>query len=58
MYEFVVTLLQPFTLMYLLLLAATLNLWRKRREKRGRLLFLTLAFVGLTLVCTPGDGLA
>jgi uncharacterized SAM-binding protein YcdF (DUF218 family) len=53
MYEFLVTLIQPFTLLYLLLGAATVNLWRKPREKRGRLLFLTLSFVGLTLVCTP-----
>jgi uncharacterized SAM-binding protein YcdF (DUF218 family) len=53
MYELVVSLLQPFTLLYLLVLAATVNLWRKPREKRRRLLFLTLAVVGLTLVCTP-----
>ena len=53
MYEFVVTLLQPFPLLYVSVGVATLNLWRKPREKRGRLIFLTLAFVGLTLVTTP-----
>jgi uncharacterized SAM-binding protein YcdF (DUF218 family) len=53
MYEFVVTLVQPFTVLYLLLGAATVNLWRKPRERPRRLLVLTIAFVGLTLLCTP-----
>ena len=53
MYDFVVTLLQPFPLLYLSVGVATLNLWRKPREKRGRLIFLTSALVGLTLVTTP-----
>jgi uncharacterized SAM-binding protein YcdF (DUF218 family) len=53
MYEFVVTLVQPFTLLYLLVGAATVNLWRKPRERRRRLLLMTLAFVGLTLLCMP-----
>jgi uncharacterized SAM-binding protein YcdF (DUF218 family) len=52
-YEFVTSLAQPFPLLHLLAGAAVVNLWRKRRESRGRLLFLTLAFAGLTFVSTP-----
>jgi uncharacterized SAM-binding protein YcdF (DUF218 family) len=53
MYELVTTLLQPFTVVYLLVGAATVNFWRKPRQKRGRLLLLTVAFIGLTLSCSP-----
>ena len=53
MYEFVTSLAQPFLLLHLLVGAAIVNLWRKRRETRGRLLLLTLAFAGLTLFSTP-----
>jgi len=53
MYEIITWLLEPFTLVYLLFLAALLNLWRKPREKRGQLILLTAAFVGLSLVCCP-----
>ena len=53
MYELISALLEPFTLFYLLLLAALLNLWRKPRPQRHRLLLLTGAFVGLTVVCSP-----
>jgi uncharacterized SAM-binding protein YcdF (DUF218 family) len=52
-YEFINALLAPFTLFYLLTLAALLNLWRRPRAKRGRLLLLTVVFVGLTVVCHP-----
>jgi uncharacterized SAM-binding protein YcdF (DUF218 family) len=53
LYEFINALLTPFTLFYLLTLAALLNLWRWPREKPRRLLLLTAAFVGLTMVCNP-----
>ncbi len=53
MYYFFVQLLQPFTLAYLLLLVALINLWRKRRETRGRLLFVTAAFAVLTVCALP-----
>jgi uncharacterized SAM-binding protein YcdF (DUF218 family) len=52
-YELINALLEPFTLFYLLLLAALLNLWRKPRPQRRRLLLLTGAFVGLTAVSSP-----
>jgi uncharacterized SAM-binding protein YcdF (DUF218 family) len=53
MYELVVTLVQPLTLVYLLFAVALVYLWRKPRPRRGRLVLLTLAFIGLTLVCMP-----
>jgi uncharacterized SAM-binding protein YcdF (DUF218 family) len=53
MYDFVVQLFEPFTFFYLLLTAAVINLWRKRRETRRRLWLLTLAFLGLTLASLP-----
>ncbi len=53
MYEFINSLLEPFVLFYLLTLAALLNLWRKPRAPRGRLLLLTAAFAGLTVICNP-----
>jgi len=52
-YHFVVELTRPFTLAYLLTALALLNLWRKRRETRGRLLCLTGTFLFLTILCTP-----
>src|SRR5207249_1616388 len=52
-YEFITWLLEPFTLCYLLFLAALIHLWRKPPEKRGRLILLTACFVGLSLVCCP-----
>jgi uncharacterized SAM-binding protein YcdF (DUF218 family) len=57
MYSFLVwELFQPFTLLYLLTLFALVNLWRKRRETRRRLLWLTIPFAALTLACLPAFG--
>ena len=53
MYRFLVELLQPYTLLYLVTGLAIANLWRKRRETCGRLVVLTLAFVALTLPSIP-----
>src|SRR5689334_9750649 len=53
MYEFIVQIMEPFTLFYLLLTVTVLNLWRKRKETRRRLWLLTLAFLGLTLASLP-----
>lgn len=53
MYRFLVDSLDPFLLLFLLSGLAILNLWRKRRETRLRLLLVTLPFVLLSLVCTP-----
>jgi uncharacterized SAM-binding protein YcdF (DUF218 family) len=52
-YEVINALLEPLTLFYLLLLVALLNLWRKPRPPRRRLLLMTGAFAGLTVVCCP-----
>jgi len=53
MYEFVVTLFRPFTLLSLLTILSLANLWRGRRELRGRLLLHTVPLVALLLFCTP-----
>jgi uncharacterized SAM-binding protein YcdF (DUF218 family) len=53
MYEFVVALARPYTFLLLVLLAAVVTLWCKRRETRGRLLLLTIPFAALWLVSTP-----
>ncbi len=53
MYEFLVALLRPFPLLFLILAGVIVNLWRRRRETRGRLVLLTLPYVGLALVSTP-----
>jgi uncharacterized SAM-binding protein YcdF (DUF218 family) len=54
MYQVVVALLQPFTLLYLLAAAGVVLLWRQRGPVRGRLL-LTAAFVGLTVLTMPAS---
>ena len=46
-------LLRPFSVLYLVTALAILNLWRKRRETRRRLLGLTITFAVLTLFCLP-----
>jgi uncharacterized SAM-binding protein YcdF (DUF218 family) len=56
MYHFVAGLLQPFTLVVLFTGLALANLWRKRREARGRLLAVTVPFVALAVFCTPAVG--
>src|ERR1700682_5713445 len=53
MYEAVVALVRPHTVLWLILLVAVVNLWRKRRETRGRVLLLTIPFAALQLVSTP-----
>src|SRR5881394_4046249 len=53
MYETVVAFLRPYTLLWLVLLVAVINLWRKRRETRRRLLLVTIPFVALQLISTP-----
>jgi uncharacterized SAM-binding protein YcdF (DUF218 family) len=52
-YEVINALCEPLSLVYLLLLAALLNLWRQPRPPRRRLLLMTGAFAGLTVVCCP-----
>src|ERR1700733_4640983 len=56
MYELIGLILQPFLLLFVLTLLACANLWRKRKEKRRRLLLLTLPLVGVTTVCLPPVG--
>jgi uncharacterized SAM-binding protein YcdF (DUF218 family) len=53
MYRFAVDLLQPYPLLYLAAGLAIANLWRRRRESRGRLAVVTIAFVALTLPSIP-----
>src|SRR6516165_8195266 len=53
MYEFFTQLLQPFTLLWFVLLLAVINLWRKRRETRRRLLLVTIPFALLTVLSLP-----
>jgi len=56
MYRIAADLLQPFVLLYLLTALLLLNLWRKRREDRRRLLALTVAFFLFSLCCVPAMG--
>jgi uncharacterized SAM-binding protein YcdF (DUF218 family) len=53
MYYLATELLQPFVLLYLLMVLLLLGLWRKWREHRRLLLGLTLAFLLLTLCSLP-----
>jgi uncharacterized SAM-binding protein YcdF (DUF218 family) len=56
MYSFFVGLLQPYLLLHLLVWLAVLNLWRKRRETRRRLLVLVVPLFALTLMSIPAAG--
>jgi hypothetical protein len=56
MYQVVVSLLDPFLLLFLATTCAIANLWRKRRETSARLWFVTASFAGLVVVCTPAVG--
>ena len=57
MYQiFVWRIFQPFPLIWLVLGLALLNLWRKRKESRGRLLFVTIPYLFLTLFSAPAIG--
>ncbi len=49
-------LLQPTFLLYVTLGLAIANLWRRRKESRGRLLWVTVPYLLLSLVCTRAAG--
>jgi len=49
-------LMQPTFVLYVLVGLAIANLWRKRQESRGRLLWVTVPFLLLSMVCTPVAG--
>jgi uncharacterized SAM-binding protein YcdF (DUF218 family) len=53
MYRSIVSLAQPYTLLYLLMGLAIANLWWKRRETRRRLLLVTVLYVVLAVLSTP-----
>src|SRR5262249_54047234 len=53
MYRTVTGLLQPTTLLYLLIGLALVNLWRKRQGSRRALLWVTIPFLMLTVLCIP-----
>jgi uncharacterized SAM-binding protein YcdF (DUF218 family) len=53
MYRFVVELLHPYAILWFLTGLAIANLWRKRRESRGRLFLITLPYVALTIMTLP-----
>jgi uncharacterized SAM-binding protein YcdF (DUF218 family) len=53
MYRIAVYLCQPTLLLYLLVVLAVLNLWRRRQESRRRLLLATIPLVLLSVLCTP-----
>lgn len=53
MYRLLNELLQPYALLFLIALAAVINLWRRRRETRARLLLVTVPLVLLLLLSTP-----
>ncbi len=53
MYDLLVALCRPYTLLFLCLTAALMVLWIRRRETRRRLLLVTVPFLGLVAVSTP-----
>lgn len=53
MYRILNELLQPYTLLVLALIAAYLNLWRRRQETRRRLLLMAVPLLGLLILSTP-----
>lgn len=53
MYRFFVDLLQPFTIVWVFVLVVLMVMWRRRVEKRRRLLLITAPIAGLTLMFTP-----
>ncbi len=53
MYQFVVQLLHPVTLLFVILAIAVINLWRRRTVTRRGLLLLTAPLLLLALFCTP-----
>jgi uncharacterized SAM-binding protein YcdF (DUF218 family) len=55
-YRFIVTLLQPYPLLYLLTLVALLRLWRKRPAERRLVLFVLVPLLLLGIVSLPAVG--
>jgi uncharacterized SAM-binding protein YcdF (DUF218 family) len=53
MYHLIVELLQPSVLLYLLAGLLLLALWRRRRDQRRLMLFLTASYLALYLCATP-----
>ena len=53
LYDLLVGLCRPYTLLFLWLTAGLAWLWIRRRETKRRLLLVTLPFLGLALVSTP-----
>jgi uncharacterized SAM-binding protein YcdF (DUF218 family) len=54
MYDFVSEYLsQPFALLYVVIALAIINLWRKRKESRKRLLWVTIPFILFTVLSMP-----
>jgi len=53
MYVFITNLLHPFTLLFLIVAIALVNLWQKRKDSGFRLLLLIVPFALLTLFCLP-----
>jgi uncharacterized SAM-binding protein YcdF (DUF218 family) len=53
MYQFIVALCQPHTLLFLLACWALFRLWRKRADPRRRWWPLLVSLAGLTVVCLP-----
>lgn len=56
MYHFVVAVLQPYPLLFVLTGLGLANLWRKRKESRRRLLLACLPFAGLWVMSLPFVG--
>ncbi|MEO8165680.1 MAG: YdcF family protein [Betaproteobacteria bacterium] len=53
MYELISACLDPFLLLFVCIAAASLNLWRRRRDTRRRLLLLNVPLLLLAIICTP-----
>jgi len=56
MYQLLVYCLRPTFVVLVILALAIANLWRKRQETRARLLWVTVPFVLLCILCTPALG--
>ena len=53
MYSFIVHILCPYTLAFIITGLAIVSLWRKRQASRGRLLLLTLGFAMVMVLSLP-----
>jgi uncharacterized SAM-binding protein YcdF (DUF218 family) len=56
MYPLLLAVLQPTFLLFLLVGLALANLWRKRKESRGRLLWVTVPYLLLLVLSIPAVG--